>query len=252
MIVKTHAIVLRTRNLRETSKFLTLYTESFGKLTVVAKGVRQIKSRLAGILEPFNIISVVLYKKENRDVHYISSAEIVEPMWRLTTNFDALTTTFAVAELTDVTMHGEEKNPLMFTLLADTFRQLALHENTYPMTFLLFQLRLITLLGYGLDIASCIICGKKLAGESNVYFHIPEGGLSCGECEMRLEKGTKLSSFAYQCLITLKNVSGDVPDPLIGENEREIAELHGVLNAYIIHHSQSKRVLRSGAMMCVS
>ena len=85
MIVKTDAVVLRARNLRETSKFLTMYTEAYGKLTVVAKGVRQPKSRLGGVLEPFNIISVVLYKKENRDVHYLSSAEIIEPLWRLTT-----------------------------------------------------------------------------------------------------------------------------------------------------------------------
>lgn len=253
MIVKTHAIVLLSRNLRETSKFITIYTEAFGKLTVVAKGVRQKKSKLAGVLEPFNIISVVLYKKENRDVHYISAAEIVEPMWQLTTNYDALFSAFGIAELTDVTMHGEEKNPGMYTLLADALRLLAGAADS-AFVFLLFQIRLITLLGYGLAVKDCVHCGKVLAGAEQLYFHITEGGFLCTECARALNTGTKISLSAYNFLSSLvESMSGKdsiagIPQPPEGHSA-EITELRGLLNAYIMYHSESKRALRSTSLM---
>ncbi|HZV12371.1 MAG TPA: DNA repair protein RecO [Candidatus Kapabacteria bacterium] len=256
MIVKTNAIVLLSRNLRETSKFITIYTEAFGKLTVVAKGVRQKKSKLAGVLEPFNIISVVLYKKENREVHYISSAEIVEPMWQLTTNYDALFAAFGIAELTDVTMHGEEKNPGMYVLLADALRLLAGGVNS-AFVFLLFQIRLITLLGYGLVVQECVRCGKSLAGAEQLYFHITEGGFLCSDCARALNMGTKISPSAYNFLASLMEyMSGistiaGIPVPPDEARNTEVAELRGLLNAYIMYHSESKRALRSASLMSV-
>ncbi len=249
MIVKTNAIVLRARNLRETSKFLTMYTESFGKLTVVAKGVRQLKSRLSGVVEPFNIISVVLYKKENRDVHYLSSAEIIEPMWRLTTEFNACATALAVAELLDMTMHDEERNQEMFTLLAETFRNLALPGSSPAAAFVRFQIRLISIMGYGLDIHLCARCRKPLANETRVYFRGESGNALCAACESASGFGTKLSPAAYK-LLTAQQTRGADERP----NEKtieyaELSELERMLNSYIAQHCENKRRQYATALM---
>ena len=251
MIVKTRAVVLRSKNLRETSKFLTLYTEGYGKLTVVAKGVRQPKSRFAGVLEPFNIISVVLYKKESRDVHYISSAEIIEPTWRLTAHFDSLATAFAVAELIDTTMQGEEGNPALFGLLTETLRSLGLRTQSPAVIFLSFQIRLIAFLGYGLDIRTCAQCSKHLEKEQHIYLDAAGGGALCTACAGALNAGTKLSSLAYDFLNFMitspENIAEQTTIP-----SSECMELHRVLNSYIVQHSESTHRLRASALMNAS
>src|SRR6185437_9440208 len=47
------AYVLHIRSYRETSLLVELFTPEYGRLTVIAKGVRQSKSVLAGLLQPF-------------------------------------------------------------------------------------------------------------------------------------------------------------------------------------------------------
>lgn len=54
----TNAIVLRRTNYGEADRVVTLLTKDYGKITVIAKGVRKIKSRLAGGIEPFSISEV--------------------------------------------------------------------------------------------------------------------------------------------------------------------------------------------------
>ncbi|HNY91144.1 MAG TPA: DNA repair protein RecO, partial [bacterium] len=76
---KTEAIVLHTRKQGETSKILSLYTLHYGRLSVMAKGARSLKSRYSGVLEPLTHIQIVFYRYEARDLHYLSQAEIVTP-----------------------------------------------------------------------------------------------------------------------------------------------------------------------------
>ena len=50
------AVVLHHRNWGEgADRFLRLYTLEMGKISVIAKGVRKLRSRKAGHLEPFTV-----------------------------------------------------------------------------------------------------------------------------------------------------------------------------------------------------
>ena len=64
--VKTEAIVLRKRSLLNKDLLVSLFSESFGKITVIAKGVKKLTSRRAPHLETFNLINVQLNKKGDK------------------------------------------------------------------------------------------------------------------------------------------------------------------------------------------
>src|SRR3970282_150712 len=51
-LYKTEAIVLRSMDLGEADRVLTVLTPRLGKLRVIAKGVRRPKSRIGGRLQP--------------------------------------------------------------------------------------------------------------------------------------------------------------------------------------------------------
>lgn len=70
---QTNAIVLKRENIFEADRVYYLYTEDFGKARAIAGGVRKIKAKLAGHLEPFNFIWVELMTKKGGDL-FITTA----------------------------------------------------------------------------------------------------------------------------------------------------------------------------------
>lgn len=65
---KVEGVVLARRNFSEADKIITLFTREQGKMKVVAKGIRRIKSRRAPHLELFNHVSLVLHRGKTFDV----------------------------------------------------------------------------------------------------------------------------------------------------------------------------------------
>lgn len=59
---KVTAIILKRFNFGEGDKIVTVFSQQQGKISVVAKGVRRIKSRRAPHLEPLNEVEMVLHK----------------------------------------------------------------------------------------------------------------------------------------------------------------------------------------------
>ncbi|TFB10109.1 DNA repair protein RecO, partial [Candidatus Marinimicrobia bacterium MT.SAG.4] len=76
-ILKAEGIILRRIKYSETSLIVTLYTKEYGKVSLIAKGARNPKSKFVGSLEPGTYVSVVYYHKENRDLQMLSE---VDPM----------------------------------------------------------------------------------------------------------------------------------------------------------------------------
>ncbi len=70
---QTNAIVLKREDIFEADRLYHLYTENFGKVRVIAGGVRKIKAKLTGHLEPFNLIWVELMAKKGGDL-FITTA----------------------------------------------------------------------------------------------------------------------------------------------------------------------------------
>ncbi|MFH1792345.1 MAG: DNA repair protein RecO, partial [Patescibacteria group bacterium] len=52
----TEAIILATKDYSEADRILVVYTKDFGKLSLIAKGVRKTTSKKRGHLEIFNYL----------------------------------------------------------------------------------------------------------------------------------------------------------------------------------------------------
>jgi len=68
---------------RDTSKIVSLYTRRFGRVSVVAKGARDRKSRFGAALEPMSHVSAVFYKKERSDLHLLSQCDLLNGFRRI-------------------------------------------------------------------------------------------------------------------------------------------------------------------------
>jgi DNA repair protein RecO len=75
--IVTTAIILRRTNYGEADRILTLLTPDHGKLRVMARGVRRIKSKIAGGIELFSV-SNISYIKGRGEIGTLVSAQLAK------------------------------------------------------------------------------------------------------------------------------------------------------------------------------
>ena len=130
----TTAIILSRTDFGEADRILTVLTPEYGKLRLLAKGVRRVKSKLAGGIELFSISTVTFVKGRGEigtlvstrlDKHY---AHIVEDLQRTMLGYDLIKKLNKVTE--------DEPEPEYFELLHQTFE--ALDEATIPLPLIRF------------------------------------------------------------------------------------------------------------------
>ena len=70
------AFILHGRDFRNTSRLLDVFTLDYGRVTLVAKGVRTSRSKLQGVLEPFS--PLIISWSGKGDVQTLTGAESVK------------------------------------------------------------------------------------------------------------------------------------------------------------------------------
>ncbi|MGH2574180.1 MAG: DNA repair protein RecO [Ignavibacteria bacterium] len=152
-LVKTEAIVLKTDNYRDKSKIVTLFSKSYGKLRCIAKGVRDVKSRWGGVLQPMAYLSIIFYYKENKTLHLLSNAEYKEVFHSLYDNHDKVKLGYRIAELVNGTTIEQHENPDLFELLKFSLESLNNSSNNYVNVFFDFEMKLAKVLGFGIELS---------------------------------------------------------------------------------------------------
>jgi DNA repair protein RecO (recombination protein O) len=177
---KTEAVVLRSIRLGEADRVLHLYTEDRGRIGAVAKGVRRIKSRFGGRLEPLSRVKLVLHEGRS-DLCTVTAADTVhahatlrerrESIERATDACDAVLKLFDAAE-----PNRPAYNLLCHELaLLDSDAQLATFAQA-----LAFRMKLLLAAGFVPELSACAACGER---EHLGAFSAAAGGIVCPACE---------------------------------------------------------------------
>lgn len=252
MIVATEAVVLHSMRYRETSKIVSLYTRDYGKLSVIAKGARDMKNRFGGALEPMSHISAIIYKKEKAGLCLISKADIISPSHNLTNEQSSLACGLAVVELLSIVMHDEEKNDALFDVVTETLHKIEDHFS-HPLPVLAwFMIRFFDIGGYKLSLSHCVLCGRPFSGMTYSYScrFIPQNGtLYCGDCSGRNAlDGLPVLPGTVQFMNTIE--LGGLTDPSVFSVEIGTAnEAVMLLQNFLQVHITGARTLRSLKML---
>lgn len=175
-------------NYGEADRILTVFTERLGKVKVLAKGVRKISSKLAGSLEPFNILELELHA--GKTFYAITSAVIAE-CFDCDRHLSFSNQAVYLAEIVDKVFEEEEKNHRAFELFVQSLRQLnsspervaavdsrqAFNNN---LAIRLFELKILYEAGFQPDLFHCSKCKKDLTAGGNYISR--NGNLQCREC----------------------------------------------------------------------
>lgn len=145
--IKTDAIVLSGFKYGDTSKIVSLMSETTGKFSAIIKGARNTKSKMGGVFENMNHISVIFTRKESRDLQIVNKAECVSSFGRIKTDLDRLSAAYRILELTSRSTYDYHASPEIYSLLKEFLYGVERAERNYELIFLLFQVKLSMLLG---------------------------------------------------------------------------------------------------------
>lgn len=186
---RTRGIVLRSRNLGEADKIVTLFTTERGKMSAVAKGVRRAKSHLAGRLE--FATEALLQMHRGRSLDVIVSAEVSRADWQGIVNPAGFAAASVAIEIVDALCEPDLALPDVYALLDGALA--AASSSDEPMSLLpRFQLRLLDALGLAPPCDACVRCGRAL--DDGAWLDDESGGLGCATCRERWRDALQLDA----------------------------------------------------------
>lgn len=201
-LYRAEGIVLRRRDLGEADRILIVFTDRVGKLSVIGKGIRRTKSRLAGHLEPFCRTSLLIAKGRNLDI--VTQASLIEPFRNLHQHEICIAYAGYFADLLDLFSVEGQENHRAYDLLVESLGQLDRGLDPF-VTSIIFEFSLLTLMGFKPELQQCIECGRNLQPETNGFSL--SGGVLCPDCRSNqpLTETISLNALKYLRLIERGN-----------------------------------------------
>jgi DNA repair protein RecO (recombination protein O) len=185
---KTEAVVLRSIRFGEADRVLHLYTDDRGRVGAMAKGVRRVRSRLGGRLEPLNRVRLVLHEGRG-ELCTVSQADTVCAHAALRDRRASLERASQACEAVLRLLDSNEPNRPAYNLLCNELSLLDAHpELATQAQALAFRLKLLLAAGFVPELTECTQCGVPTATNDDVpppsrfFFSAAAGGVICGDC----------------------------------------------------------------------
>jgi DNA repair protein RecO (recombination protein O) len=164
------AFILQQRKFKETSLILDVLTRDFGRVSLLAKGVRKAKSKTAGVLQPFVPLAVsYLGKTELKTLTHVEIKPPFIPLQGL-----ALYCGFYVNELVAFFLHQYDPHPEVFAYYGDCLNCLS-DSSKIEEALRIFELDLMEAVGYGFQLDYDFHHEKSVQPLTHYHFY-PEQG----------------------------------------------------------------------------
>jgi DNA repair protein RecO (recombination protein O) len=219
---RTEAVVLRSIRYGEADRVLHLYSRERGRIGAIAKGVRRVKTRFGGRLEPLFRVDLLLHEGRG-ELHTVTSAETVDAHPSLRERRDALERATQACDAVLRLLDSQEPNRAAYNLLCHELRILDLEPAAATRAqALAFRLKLLLAAGFAPELGACASCGER---EHLGAFSASAGGVVCPGCEAG---SFPLDRDAHSFLVTalaspLMEVSS-ASDRALGQADRAIGE----------------------------
>lgn len=162
--LNTSGIILARTNYGEADRILTLLTPDFGKIRLIARGVRKVKSKLAGGIELFSV-SQVSFIRGRSELGTLISTRLIKHYGNIVKDLDR---TLLAYELTKQLNRATEDEPESeyFKLMQQAFAALDNPVVDISLIRLWFAMQLLGLAGHAPNLQTDIDNKKLLPSET--------------------------------------------------------------------------------------
>jgi DNA repair protein RecO (recombination protein O) len=219
---KTEAVVLRSIRYGEADRVLHLYTAERGRLGAVAKGVRRVRSRMGGRLEPLCRVRLVLHEGRG-ELCTVTQVDTVHAHAALRERRASLERAGQACEAVLRLLDSAEPNQPAYNLLCNELALLDADPAAATRAHALaFRMKLLLAAGFAPELASCASCGE---GEHLGGFSPSAGGVVCAGCEAgSFPLAEDAHRFLAEALGRPLAEAPEAPERALAQADRAIAE----------------------------
>lgn len=219
--------ILHQRPFRDSSQILEIFSRDYGRLSLVSRGSRGPKSRLKGLLQPFQALQANWSGRgEMPTLNQVEAVNIKHPLLKSR----ALPCAFYINELMMRLLHKHDVHEDIFELYQKTIYALALSEDLEH-ELRIFEKNLLQFLGFGLSLDADADSGKAVVKNLDYHYFIEHGPVEAGG---HLDKDSALSIHGYSLLCFQ---AGDLSDKTV---RRDIKSLMRYVLAYYLGNKPLK------------
>lgn len=232
MIIHTKGIVLKTFDLRETSKIATFFTKDHGKVKGVLKGIRKDFRKFGSSVDRFSVNDIVYYQYSRSELHLISQCDLIQFYFMIRQDYKRNVAANYMLELVDTVMPLEQPNKKIYRLMLDYLQELETVKDIDKLVHI-FQIKILALSGFRPHIDACVKCSKVVEGR--VRFSLKAGGLICAQCPTNEPHFTTISRGTIASILHIEKNSW-LKSIQLGLTNTVRKELKYILNNFLVYH----------------
>lgn len=253
---KTSGIIISRKDFSEADRIVTVFTRDHGKIKLLAKGIRKVRSRIGGRLEPFILAHLMVATGRSFDL--VIGCEIIESFPKIRRSLQKTSHAYLLAETIDKLTVEHESTPKIFNLFHQCLQYIEKH-GANDLLVIYFDFHLAQLIGFMPEIGLCVHCHQLVKSGQN-YFSILSGGLICQKCQPTNQSVIAISDYQIKLArILIENEITILPRLTVKRHEepRLLAELLNrylqqimekeILSQKIINQIRSKSLIHRGS-----
>lgn len=238
-LYRVSGVVLRHRDLGEADRLVRLLTRERGKLSVVAKGAKRPKSKLASAVQPFTQSRLQIAVGRSLDI--ITQAQLVDSHYALRTDLTRLAYANHLSELVDAFLEEGQRSARVYDLHLGALRRLAAGE-PLDLVARAFELVLLSLLGFGPQWETCASCGRAAAEDAAALS--PTMGILCTRCRAADPSARALSTEGARLAQALSDRRRSAPPSASASVRRQLEQaMCGLLEFHLARPLRSARFI---------
>ena len=250
MLYTVDGLVLRAQNWGENDRLITILTND-GKMTVIAKGARSMRSKIKNLTEPFVYANFEL-NQTSGGVAWIKGGSINHTFYDLRTSIERL---FLATYICDVAneLSGERVDCSdMLRLTLNTLFAIMSEKRPLLQIKAVFEIRASAMSGYRPNVDFCESC--EADNPESTYFDVTNGAIICSECLQRrgeihkrnlsltyddIRENTVLIPLNPACLTAIRYALHSPNEKMLSfslSEGEDIKMLSRACEGYLLHH----------------
>ncbi len=174
----TNALIIREQQIGERDRLVTMLSSEHGIIKAYATGAKTIKSKKGAATSLLAYSSVTI--SQSNDTYRVTEAAPIEIFFKVGEDIEILSLAQYFCELCDrYVPRGENCNDILRLVLNSLYFLSEKKRNIHLLKGI-FELRLMSLVGYMPDLVACKTCVKY--EDDIMYFDTFEGVLYCPNC----------------------------------------------------------------------
>lgn len=175
MLICVEGIVINTKDYRDSSKILDIFTKEYGVIGVISKGCKSLKSNLRSISDKFVYAEFTIYYKKHA-LSILYEATVINSFSNIKKDIKKISYSSYIFDLTNQVY--KQCNELeLYNLLVDSI--IKINDNFDPLIITnILEIKYLNYLGIMLNLNECCICGSK----NVITLSSDKGGFVCNNC----------------------------------------------------------------------